>query len=366
MTPSSRRMLASMLLGNARQPVQHPLQAISNLANTYFGYKALGQADEAEKAKKLERSQAIARAFAPRSTSVPVVRHVGGHPGIDGRRVNLMENKMVPPNNKQIAQALLKIPGLETAAIGLMTKPPPKPIKLGATDRLVTPKGKVLVTSSPKKLTPGVDIPFPKNVFDQKTSLYQQKNQAAQSLKPPPSKMLDRYFDGRDAIMSGGEAIRALETALELSPIAYEGGMADARAGIMKDWLGSGGVDILPEGADEGAIATGRMTQKVQSQALSQLKLIFGGMPTEGERAMLLKVQGSANLPRAEREAIWRDAIALVKRRIQAKRAEMNVFENMFPSYKVPSVNSSSGGKRPAHITQEIWDEMTTDQKALF
>tara|TARA_R100001443_G_scaffold6620_1_gene15524 strand:- start:8955 stop:10298 length:1344 start_codon:yes stop_codon:yes gene_type:complete len=149
MTPSSRRMLASMLLGNARQPVQHPLQAISNLANTYFGYKALGQADEAEKAKKLERSQAIANAFAPRSTSVPVVRHVGGHPGIDGRRVNLMENTMVSPNNKQIAQALLKIPGLETAAIGLMTKPPQKPITLGVNDRLVTPQGKVLATPPP-------------------------------------------------------------------------------------------------------------------------------------------------------------------------------------------------------------------------
>ena len=136
MTPSSRRMLAKMLLGNAGQPVQHPLQAISNLANTYFGYKALGQADEAEKAKKLERSQAIANAFAPRSTSVPVVRHVGGHPGIDGRRVNLMENTMVSPNNKQIAQALLKIPNLETAAIGLMTSPPPKPIRAQSENKI--------------------------------------------------------------------------------------------------------------------------------------------------------------------------------------------------------------------------------------
>jgi hypothetical protein len=63
MTPSSRRMLASMLLGNARQPVQHPLQAISNLANTYFGYKSLGQADEAEKVKKAKKAKIMGRAL---------------------------------------------------------------------------------------------------------------------------------------------------------------------------------------------------------------------------------------------------------------------------------------------------------------
>jgi len=63
MTPSSRRMLASMLLGNARQPVQHPLQAISNLANTYFGYKSLGEADKAEKAKKAKKAEIMGRAL---------------------------------------------------------------------------------------------------------------------------------------------------------------------------------------------------------------------------------------------------------------------------------------------------------------
>ena len=50
---------------------------------------------------------------------------------------------------KQIAQALLKIPNLETAAIRLMTSPPPKPIRLGVDDMLVTPQGKVLATPPP-------------------------------------------------------------------------------------------------------------------------------------------------------------------------------------------------------------------------
>ena len=213
---------------------------------------------------------------------------------------------------------------------------------------------------------PGVDVPFSEEVFGQKTELADINRTAAQALKPPPTILLKRYYEGRDAIASGGEAIRALRTALELSPKAYEGGMADARAAVVKDWLGSGGIGVLPEGADEGAIATGRMTQKVQSQALSQLKLIFGGMPTEGERAMLLKVQGSANLPRAEREQIWKDAIAMAERSIAMKKAEGNVFEKQFPSYKVPTVATSGGGTRPASVSQEVWDAMTPAEKALF
>lgn len=213
---------------------------------------------------------------------------------------------------------------------------------------------------------PGVDVPFTADVFGQQTQLAETKSRAAQALKPPPTILMKRYYEGRDAIASGGEAIRALRTALELSPKAYEGGMADARAAVVKDWLGSGGIGVLPEGADEGAIATGRMTQKVQSQALSQLKLIFGGMPTEGERAMLLKVQGSANLPKAEREQIWTDAIAMAERSIAIKKAEGNVFEKQFPSYKVPTVATSGGGTRPASVSQEVWDAMTPAEKALF
>ena len=412
MTASSQRMLASILLRNAGQPVRHPLQALSNIANTYFGVKALGRADQADNLRGLNKSMVLNQAIRagrgltnpddtytqltqPIVKGVPIAQQPGAKIMSTPRNEWGQKIPSVPGSRQAMADVLLgaggKYPDLMKMGMKIhpMLRDPQNytsrpaasiqnynflteliktfpPIKQKDGTYVDSPevarfKMERKLDEQPEK-QPGVHIPFSPEVHKQRIELLGQK----QALKPPPSKMLDRYFDGRDAITSGGEAIRALETALKLSPSAYEGGMADVRANIMKDWLGSGGIDVLPEGADEAAIATGRMTQKVQSQALSQLKLIFGGMPTEGERDMLLKVQGSANLPRAEREAIWRDAIALVKRRIEARRAEMNVFENMFPSYKVPSVRSSSGGKRPAHISQEIWDVMTDDEKALF
>ena len=63
MTPSSQRMLASILLRNAGQPVRHPLQALSNIANTYFGYKALGRADKADDREALNKSMVLNQAI---------------------------------------------------------------------------------------------------------------------------------------------------------------------------------------------------------------------------------------------------------------------------------------------------------------
>lgn len=63
MTPSSQRMLASILLKNAGQPVRHPLQALSNIANTYFGYQALGRADQADDREALNKSMVLNQAI---------------------------------------------------------------------------------------------------------------------------------------------------------------------------------------------------------------------------------------------------------------------------------------------------------------
>ena len=114
MTPSSRRMLASMLLGNAQQPVQHPLQAISNLANTYFGYKALGDADKAEKADKSEKSMILNQAIRARrgwtnpddsyiQLSQPIVKGVpiAQQPGA----------KIMPTPRNKLGQKIPQVPG---------------------------------------------------------------------------------------------------------------------------------------------------------------------------------------------------------------------------------------------------------------
>ena len=51
--------------------------------------------------------------------------------------------------------------------------------------------------------------------------------------------------------------------------------------------------------------------------ALQQLKAIFGGMPTEGERKILLELQASADKPDAVRQEILKRAAALAENRLK-------------------------------------------------
>ena len=54
----------------------------------------------------------------------------------------------------------------------------------------------------------------------------------------------------------------------------------------------------------------------VQQGALSQLKTIFGGNPTEGERAILLELQASSSKPPPIRKKILERAKALANTRL--------------------------------------------------
>ena len=61
----------------------------------------------------------------------------------------------------------------------------------------------------------------------------------------------------------------------------------------------------------------------LQSQILPQLKTIFGGNPTEGERKILIDLQGSSKLPRSVRNRLIDDAIEKAQKRIQYNQEEV-------------------------------------------
>jgi len=81
------------------------------------------------------------------------------------------------------------------------------------------------------------------------------------------------------------------------------------------------GANTLSQGlsllGDETAINTLDFDNIIKSNVLPQLKVIFGGAPTEGERAILLELQGSSSLPRANRERILDRAIKAAEDRLQ-------------------------------------------------
>jgi len=57
---------------------------------------------------------------------------------------------------------------------------------------------------------------------------------------------------------------------------------------------------------------------------LEQLRATFGGNPTEGERAILIQVQGSVNQTSGVRAQIFKDAADLVRRRVKYNQKYAN------------------------------------------
>lgn len=110
-----------------------------------------------------------------------------------------------------------------------------------------------------------------------------------------------------DFIAQTQTALGALNEAIRLNSQAYHGPVADYRAGIN---------NALPFTGKEGSSATVQLQNVVTNQALQSLRATFGGNPTEGERKILLDVAGSVNMNAADREQIYRRAIAMAKQRL--------------------------------------------------
>lgn len=120
-----------------------------------------------------------------------------------------------------------------------------------------------------------------------------------------PAQALPMIDESVQAINSGNNAVQSLTQALQLSSQAYAGPTAGIRGTVTGTLGGQAGQ------------ATMQFNQLMQSQALEQLKAIFGAAPTEGERRILLDIQGSANQPQAVRDAIIRRAIQAAEARIR-------------------------------------------------
>ncbi len=114
-------------------------------------------------------------------------------------------------------------------------------------------------------------------------------------------------FESDEITQASKNAIGMLQEAKKLNSQAYSGYGAKARAVIRSN---------LP-GEDAGANATVDLDNLMTGQALESLKATFGGMPTEGERKILLDIQASADKTPKQRESILQRAIEAAERRVQ-------------------------------------------------
>ncbi|RVJ07861.1 hypothetical protein CN193_04855 [Sinorhizobium meliloti] len=134
----------------------------------------------------------------------------------------------------------------------------------------------------------------------------------AQSLTATDKKAI---LEADEMVAANQSALDALSQAEGLSDKANSGWFAGARASIgnnLPDWMVP---DIVS--SPQSSQATTDMDNAIIGQAITQLKTIFGGNPTEGERNILLQLQGSSTMPREVRKQVFSRARALAEKRLQ-------------------------------------------------
>jgi hypothetical protein len=173
-------------------------------------------------------------------------------------------------------------------------------------------------------------------------------------------------LEADEGVSAAKSAIDALQQAKKLSPNAYGGFGAGAR--------GSLGAN-LPDAMVPDSLASPEMSQNTQDldnlvgqNALGQLKAIFGGNPTEGERAIMLELQGASSKSDAVRQKIYDRAIGLAQRRLafnQSRADELRGGDYYSPkggkgdSLRKPSAEDIQGVKNAlaaGRSKQEVMD----------
>jgi hypothetical protein len=186
-------------------------------------------------------------------------------------------------------------------------------------------------------------------------------------------------LEADDRVAQADVAIDLLSQAKRISQQAYGGVGAGTRSAVgvnLPDWL-------IPDqlASPEKSIATQDLQNLTTQQALESLKAIFGGNPTEGERAILLDIQGSVNKPDEIRQKIYDRGLELARRRLEINReraAELRGGEFYKPKTKEtpaapkaedPGVTAAKPSPEPAPPRYKDGDvaiNKTTGEKLVF
>ena len=129
-----------------------------------------------------------------------------------------------------------------------------------------------------------------------------------------PLSATDKKFilEADEGVLAAQTAIQSLQRAKELSAGASSLPLPNV-VNRARAWFGN-----------EAASNTIQMDNEITTNALSQLKSIFGAAPTEGERKLLLDIQGSSSLPHADRVKIFERAERLAQTRLKLNQDRSN------------------------------------------
>lgn len=135
--------------------------------------------------------------------------------------------------------------------------------------------------------------------------------------------------DADQMVMASQQGLAMLNQAKTLNPKAAGG-------------FGMGTLaEVFAQIGDETALNTRDLENVLQSNVLPQLKAIFGGAPTEGERQILLDLQGSARKTVEERRRI-------IDRSIAAANARIKFYQDQANDLRGGTYYSPTRGQQPA------------------
>ena len=121
--------------------------------------------------------------------------------------------------------------------------------------------------------------------------------------------------EAEDLIASSKQSLADLKQAYALNPNSLAGGWLEKGQQFLGEAAGS---------KDPTIVNTRILNNLLGSQGLAKLKATFGGAPTEGERAILMELEGIGSKTREERGAIIKRAYKVLQDRVAREQTRLD------------------------------------------
>jgi hypothetical protein len=170
------------------------------------------------------------------------------------------------------------------------------------------------------------------------------RNPKEPTIRPPSASDQKAIREADDAVLSGEQVLTDLNKAKQLSKNAYAGPVAGG-LGYVTSFFG-----------DQAGLDTLELDKTVTAQALAQLKSLFGSAPTEGERKVLLDMQGSSSLPHKARVKLYERAEEAATKKLDQVRQRAE--EMRSGTYYKPGGGSAASSANPSAPAQDGWSDV--------
>jgi len=207
--------------------------------------------------------------------------------------------------------------------------------------RFAGPQGRQMALAESGQTKTMLDMELKRRLAEMRAQASQAKIQAKSQPAPYKLTATDRreIFEADETMLASSNVARALDRALELNSRAYSGPLSETR-GYLTSIYGA-----------EGGEATEELNNLIKTQVLENLKATFGGMPTEGERKVMMEVQGSTDKSPEVRERIYQRAKEAAERRMrfnQLKAQGIRTGEYYQPGYGQQAAPQSAPQPAPS------------------